>query len=165
MVFPAFQLVDQALIQVDSTHPNADWGFSLVWEGDHYLLSADRNVTPGGLIQSWRVQAVQRIPLLLYDQILVMGICKEHGGFMSRVVAVVNYDHTKEWFDSIPAAWAYDPAHNVFVEYPTQDMRCLNRLYGTDLTPPAPIFLAPSSTTAPAAVTAQTPTAAKPPSG
>ncbi|MFI4920181.1 MAG: hypothetical protein ACHQAZ_00905 [Gammaproteobacteria bacterium] len=164
IVFPAAQLVDQSLIQVDSAHPNADWGFSLVWEGDHYLLTADQNITPGGTTQSWRVQAVQRIPLLLYDQMLVMGICKQGGGLMSRVVAVVNYDHTKEWFDNIQAAWAYDAAHNTFVEYPTQGMRCLNRLYGTDLTPPAPVFLAPVSTTVPAAVTAQPPAAAKPPS-
>lgn len=164
IVFPAIQIVDQTLIQVDAAHPAADWGFSVVWEGDHYLLTADQNITPGGLTQSWRVRAVQRIPLLLYNQMLAMGTCKISGGLLSRVVAVVNYDHTKQWFDDVAAAWAFDPVAVTFAEYPTQGMRCLNRLYGTDLTPPAPIFLAPASTTAPAAVTAKSPPVAKPPS-
>jgi hypothetical protein len=164
IVFPAAQVVDQSLMQVDPDHPNADWGFTLVWEGDHYLLTADQNSTPGGLQQVWQVRAVQRIPLLEYNQMFAMGTCKQAGGLLSRVVAVVNYNHTQQWFDSIQAAWAYDPVTGVFAEYPIQDLRCRNQLYGTDLTPPAPLFLAPASSTAPGAATAETPSAAKPPS-
>lgn len=158
IVFPAAQVVDQSLMQLDETHPNADWGLSLVWEGDHYILTADQNVTPGGLQQAWRVRAVQRIPLLEYNQMFAMGSCKESGGLLSRVVAVVSYNHAEQWFDSIQAAWAYDPIQGAFVEYPTQDLRCENQLYGTDLTPPAPLFLAPAQ------ATAEMPAAAQPPS-
>ncbi len=152
IVFPAKQVVDQSLMQLDEAHPNADWGLSLVWEGDHYLLTADQNSAPGGLQQAWRVRAVQRIPLLEYNQMFAMGTCEAGGGLLSRVVAVVNYNHTEQWFDSIQAAWAYDPAQGAFVEYPTQNLRCKNRLYGTDLSPPPPpLFTVPSLTTAPAA--------------
>ena len=161
IVFPTDQVVDQSLMQPDESHPGADWGLSLVWEGDHYLLTADQNVTPGGLQQSWRVRAVQRIPLLKYNQILAMGTCKDGSGSLSRVVAVVNYDHTKQWFDDIDSAWAFDPAQGAFVDYPLQGLKCENRLYGTDLSPPPPLFLAPATNTAPAAATAQAP---KPPS-
>jgi len=151
IVFPTAQVVDQSLMQLDEAQPNADWGLSLVWEGDHYLLTADQNIAPGGLQQTWRVRAMQRIPLLQYNQMFAMGTCKDSSGLLSRVLAVVNYDHTEQWFDSIQAAWAYDPAQGVFVDYPTQDLRCKNQLYGTDLTPPAPLFLAPAPATAPPA--------------
>lgn len=147
-VFPADQVVDQSLMQPDESHPGADWGLSLVWEGDHYLLTADQNVTPGGLQQSWRVRAVQRIPLLKYNQMLAMGTCKDAGGRLSRVVAVVNYDHSKQWFDDIDSAWAFDPTRAAFIEYPLQGLQCENRLYGTDLSPPPPLFLAPAAATA-----------------
>ena len=162
IVFPAAQVVDQSLMQLDESHPNADWGLTLVWEGDHYLLTADQNSTPGGLQQAWRVRAVQRIPLLRYNQMFAMGTCKDVGGLLSRVVAIVNYDHAEQWFDSIQAAWAYDPAQAVFVEYPVQDLKCKNQLYGTDLTPPAPFFLAPFPASTPAP--AEAPPDAKPPS-
>lgn len=165
IVFPVVQVVDQSLMQLDESHPNADWGLTLVWEGDQYLLTADQNVTPRGLQQSWRVRAVQRIPLLKYNQMLAMGTCKDGGGRLSRVVAVVDYDHTKQWFDDIDSAWAFDPATAAFIEYPLQGLQCENRLYGTDLSPPPPLFLAPAPATvtapvvvtAPAAVTAQAP--------
>ena len=114
--------------------------------------------------QTWRVRAVQRIPLLAYNQMFAMGTCKEAGGLLSRVVAVVNYDHSQQWFDSIQAAWTYDPVQGVFTEYATQGLRCKNQLYGTDLTPPAPLFLAPVPTTAPAPATVATPAVANPPS-
>lgn len=154
IVFPGERVVDQSLMQLDDAHPNADWGLSLVWEGDHYLVTADQNATPGGLRQSWRVRAVQRIPLLKYNQMLAMGSCRDGGGDLSRVVAVVVYDHAKPWFDDIVSAWAFDPAQLAFVDYPVQGLKCANRLYGTDLSPPPPLFLAP----APAS------TAARPPS-
>lgn len=163
IVFPSAQVVDQSLMQLDENHPTADWGFTLVWEGDHYLLTADQNSAPGGLQQAWRVRAVQRVPLLAYNQMFAMGTCKEAGGLLSRVVAVVNYNHTQQWFDSVQAAWAYDPVHGVFAEYPTEGLRCRNQLYGTDLTPPAPVFLLPVPATVPAPATAETPPAAKPP--
>lgn len=158
LVFPASQLVDQSLMQADDAHPGADWGLSLVWEGDHYLLSADQNITPGAPSQTWRVRALQRITLLDYDQMFALGSCKRgEGPFLSRVVAVVNYDHSKQWFDSIREAWAFDPVRTAFVPYPTQGLRCLNRLYGTDLTPPSPFILAPVTNAAPTAATARPP--------
>lgn len=141
-------MVDQSLMQLDEAHPDADWGLTLAWEGDHYLLTADQNISPGGLEQSWRVRAVQPIPLLKYNQMLAMGSCKHDGRLLSRVVAVVNYDHSKRWFDDIDTAWSFDPAQTAFVEYPVQGLSCENRLYGTDLSPPLPLYLAPAVTTA-----------------
>ena len=156
MVFPAGQVVDQTLMQLDPARPDADWGLSLVWAGDHYLLTADRNITPGDLQQTWRVRAVQRIPLLKYGQMFAMGDCRRDGVPLSQVVAVVNYDHSERWFDSIDSAWAYDPQRVEFVQYPVAGLECENRLYGTDLTPPPPLLLAPA-TTAPAPVTIPSP--------
>lgn len=149
LVFTGKQLLDQAPMQLDDDHPNADWGLALVWFGDHFLLSADRNVTPGLLTQSFQVQAVTDIPLLKRGQMIALGSCRENGRPISRVAAVVLYDHTQEWFTGIVAAWAYDPAQNAFVEYPTQNLRCLNRLFGVDLTPPPVSALLPTAAAPP----------------
>ncbi len=157
IVFPADQVVDQSLMQLDEARPDADWGLSLIWEGDHYLLTADQNVTPGGLQQSWRVRAIQSIPLLKYNQMFAMGSCNTGGAALSRVVAVVNYDHSKRWFDDVVSAWVFDPAQFAFIEFPAQDLKCENRLYGTDLSPPPPVFLAPATTAAPIAATVPRP--------
>ncbi len=157
IVFPANRVVDQSLMQMDEAHPDADWGLSLIWAGDHYLLTADQNATPGGLQQSWRVRAIQSIPLLKYNEMLAMGSCNTGGAPLSRVVAIVHYDHTKQWFDDIVSAWAFDPTQLLFVDFPIQDLKCENRLYGTDLSPPAPIFLAPATVAAPVAATASRP--------
>lgn len=158
LVFPAAQLVDQSLMQMDDAHPDADWGLSLVWEGDHYLLSADQNITPGAPTQSWRVRALQRITLLDYNQMFALGSCKQGDGpLLSRVVAVVNYDHSKQWFDAIREAWVFDPTRTAFVPYPIQGLQCLNRLYGTDLTPPSPFIPMSTTDAAPAAATAKPP--------
>lgn len=141
--FPTGQVVDQSLMQLDEAHPSADWGLSLVWMGDHYLLTADENITPGGLTQSWRVRAVQRIPLLKYGQMFALGTCEMGDKHLSRVVAVVHYDHSKQWFDQVSSAWVYQTGKDGFLAYPVQDLRCRNPLYGTDLTPGAPPFAAP----------------------
>lgn len=158
IVFPSAQLVDQSLMQMDDARPSADWGLSLVWEGDHYLLSADQNITPGAPTQTWRVRALQRITLLDYDQMFALGSCKQGDGpLLSRVVAVVNYDHSKQWFDAIREAWVFDPAQTAFVPYPLEGLKCLNRLYGTDLTPPSPFILMSTTNAAPAAATGKPP--------
>lgn len=149
LAFPGKQMLDQAPMQLDEDHPDADWGLTLVWLGDHFLLSADRNVTPGRLTESFQVQAVTNIPLLRRGQMIALGSCRENGRPISRVAAVVLYDHTQEWFTDIVAAWAYDPSQNAFVEYPTQNLQCLNRLFGVDLTPPPVSALLPSAATPP----------------
>lgn len=149
--FPVGEVVDQSLMQLNDAHPDADWGLSLVWMGDHYLLTADENVIPGGLSQSWRVRAVQRIPLLKYGEMFALGSCETGGKALSRVVAVVRYDHTEQWFDQITSAWVYRAGMNAFLAYPTQELRCRNPLYGTDLTPAAPPFAAPPAGTSPSA--------------
>ncbi|HSC48216.1 MAG TPA: hypothetical protein VLG68_09025 [Gammaproteobacteria bacterium] len=149
LVFTGKQLLDQTPMQLDEDHPNADWGLALVWFGDHFLLSADRNVTPGLLTQSFQVQAIADIPLLKRGQMIALGSCRENGRPISRVTAVVQYDHTQEWFTDIVAAWAYDPSQNIFIEYPTQNLRCLNRLFGVDLTPPPVSALLPSAAAPP----------------
>ena len=148
--FHMSQVVDQSLMQVDEARPSADWGLSLVWMGDHYLLTADENITPGGLTQSWRVRAVQRIPLLKYGEMFAFGTCETGNRPLSRVVAVVRYDHTKQWFDQIDSAWVFEPGTDTFMAYSMQDLRCRNPLYGTDLTPAPPPFAVPLPATAPA---------------
>jgi hypothetical protein len=144
--FPVAQMVDQSLMQLDPAHPSADWGLSLVWMGDHYLLTADQNVTPGGLTQSWRVRAVQRIPLLKSGQMFALGSCAVGEKLVPRVVAVVRYDHSKQWFDDVSSAWFYQPATNAFHTFVVQKLRCRNPLYGTDL------MSAPSPATVPATI-------------
>lgn len=144
VAFDKTQVIDQAPMQVDEDHPTADWGLTLVWEGDHYLVSADRNVTPGGLTQVFQVRAVTDIPMLKRGQMVALGTCRESGRPISRVTAVVQYDPAQEWFTNIPAAWAYDPKQDGFVSYPTQDLQCKNQLFGVDLTPPPLTSLLPS---------------------
>lgn len=150
-------LVDQDTMQFDESRPGVDWGMSLVWQGDHYLLSADQNTTPNRLTQVWQVVAVQDVPLLKAGQMFAMGSCMDDGAPNSRVVAVVDYDLDKQWFDRFESAWAYDYARNAFLPYPTAHLLCSNPRYGLGLdapppaatstlpaiTPPAPVTLAP----------------------
>lgn len=150
-------LVDQETMQFDESHPGVDWGMSLVWQGDHYLLSAEQNTTPRQLNQTWQVVAVQDVPLLKAGQMFALGSCMDDGAPNSRVVAVVDYDPDKQWFDRFAAAWAYDYASNAFLPYPTSHLQCFNPRYGLGLdapppattstlpaiAPPAPVTLAP----------------------
>ncbi|HEX2668157.1 MAG TPA: hypothetical protein VHP13_07260 [Gammaproteobacteria bacterium] len=150
-------LVDQDTMQFDESHPGVDWGMSLVWQGDHYLLSADQNTTPKQLTQVWQVVAVQDVPLLKAGQMFALGNCMDDGAPNSRVVAVVDYDPDKQWFDRFESAWAYDYARNAFLPYPTAHLLCFNARYGLGLdapppaatstlpaiAPPAPVTLAP----------------------
>lgn len=130
-------------MQLDPAHPRADWGLSLVWEGGYYLLTADEDVSHGALRQSWRVRAVQRLPLLRYNQMFAMGDCADSSGSLPRVVAVVNYDHSKRWFHDVISAWIFDPDRLAFVAYTANGLKCENHLYGINLSPPPSSFKAP----------------------
>jgi len=141
-------MVDQSTMQFDESKPSVDWGMSLVWQGDHYLVSADQNTTPNQSTQTWQIVAVQDIPLLKQGQMIALGTCRDDGRPDSRVVAVVNYDPDKQWFDRFDSAWEYDYKQDAFVPYPTEHLQCLNARYGLGLDKP------PSSTTSAAPATA-----------
>jgi hypothetical protein len=145
-------MVDQNTMQFDESKPGVDWGMSLVWQGDHYLLSVDQNTTPDQPTQTWQIVAIQDIPLLKQGQMLAMGSCKHNGRHDSRVVAVVDYDADKQWFDRIEADWAYDYKQDAFISYPTVNIQCFNAHYGLglDKSRPAP---AASMLPSPAAAT------------
>ena len=143
-------LVDQTIMQSDESKPSVDWGLSLVWQGDHYLLSADHNIVPNQPVQTWQIVAVQDIPLLKKGQMLAMGTCKHNGHHDSRVVAIVDYDAGKQWFDHIVADWAYDFEKNGFISYPTVNIQCSNTLYGWDRVRRQPVLVeAPAPATRP----------------
>ncbi|HSN18603.1 MAG TPA: hypothetical protein VLV87_10390 [Gammaproteobacteria bacterium] len=146
--YPPNFMVDQSLMQFDESKPGVDWGLSLVWQGDHYVLSADQNITPNQLTQTWQIVAVQDIPLLKQGQMFAMGTCQHNGHRDSRIVAIVDYDADKQWFDRIEGDWAYDYAKDGFISYPTANIRCLNPRYGLGLDNPVPL---PAASTVPAA--------------
>ena len=148
-VFNPDFIVDQSLMQQDEVHPTADWGLSLLWQGDHYMITADQNVTPGLLTQRWRIRAVQDIPLLRAGQIIALGTCQDAGQPVSRVTAILRYDASKQWLDVVVGAWSYDFKQSAFVEYPAAQLRCLNPRYGLGLdgAPAAHTAAAPASTT------------------
>jgi len=147
-VYESDFVVDQGTMQFDESKPGVDWGMSLVWQGDHYLLSADQNTTPNQPTQTWQIVAVQDIPLLKQGQMFAVGSCKHNGRHDSRVVAVVDYDADKQWFDRIEADWAYDYKQDAFISYPTVNIQCFNARYGLGLDKPTP---APTAATVPAA--------------
>ena len=126
-------MVDQSTMQFDESKPGVDWGMSLVWQGDHYLLTADQNTTPDQPTQKWQIVAVQDIPLLKQGQMIAMGTCERNGKHDSRLVAIVDYDADKQWFDRIEADWAYDYPQDAFISYPTANIQCLNARYGLGL--------------------------------
>ena len=132
-VFAVNQVVGQSLMQRDETHPTADWGLSLLWQGDHYMITADQNATPGRLTQRWRIRAVQDIPLLRAGQIIALGTCQDAGQPVSRVTAILRYDASKQWLDDVVGAWGYDFQRSAFVEYPAAQLRCPNPRYGLGL--------------------------------
>ena len=142
VVFVPKMLVDQALMQRDETHPTADWGLSVLWQGDHYMLT-----------QRWRIRAVQDIPLLRAGQMLALGTCRYGARPISRVVAILRYDPAKKWLDDVVGAWAYDFDRGAFVEYPAAHLSCLNPRYGLGLDAPPPA----STAAAPVAVTQHPP--------
>jgi hypothetical protein len=147
IVYDPGYLVDQATMQFDESKPGVDWGLSLVWQGDHYIISADQNTTPGKPTQIWQVVAIKQIPLLKQGQMLALGTCRVSGKPDSRVVAIVDYRSDQQWFDQFEGAWAYDYPKNAFEAVPTDTLRCLNPRYGLGLDKP------PAAVTAPAAVT------------
>ena len=154
-VYGAGFLVQQSTMQFDESKPGVDWGMSLVWQGDHYLLSADQNTTPKQLTQTWQIVAIQDIPLLKKGQMIAMGSCKRNGKPDSRVVAIVDYDSAKQWFDRIEADWAYDYRQDAFISYSTANIQCLNPRYGLGLDKPKPLPVASTVPTAAAATRPQ----------
>lgn len=142
-------MVDQSLMQQDESHPTADWGLTLLWQGDHYTITADENMTPGLLTQHWRIRAVQDIPLLRTGQIIALGTCQDAGQPVSRVVAILRYDGSRQWLDGVVGAWAYDFKQGAFAEYPAAQLRCPNPRYGLglDVAPAARTVAAPPPVT------------------
>jgi len=153
MVFGEPGLVDQTTMQFDESKPGVDWGMSLVWQGDHYLITADQNTTPGQPTQTWQIVALQDIPLLRQGQMIAFGTCRSGGQRESRVTAIVNYHADQPWFTDIQAAWIYDYQKDAFEEFPTAHLECLNPRYGLGLDKPA----AAATALAPAAVSGSRP--------
>jgi hypothetical protein len=154
IVFNSINMVDQTTMQFDESKPGVDWGLSLAWMGDHYLLTADQNTTPGKPTQVWQIVALQEIPLLRQGEMLALGTCRKWGLHQSRVTAIVKYQGDQQWFDQIQAAWIYDYRRNSFEDYPTAHLECLNPRYGLGLDKPP----ASSTVAAPAAVSQGKPT-------
>jgi len=136
-VYESDFMVDQHTMQFDESKPGVDWGLSLVWQGDHYLVSADQNTTPNQPTQTWQIVAVQDIPLLKQGQMIALGTCRDDGRPNSRVVAVVDYDADKQWFDRFDSAWEYDYQQDAFVPHPTDHLQCPNVRFGLGLDKPA----------------------------
>lgn len=130
-------LVDQTTMQFDESKPGVDWGLSLAWMGDHYLLTADQNTTPGLPTQSWQIVAVQDIPLLRQGEMIALGTCRKWGIPLSRVTAIVKYQADQAWFTQIQDAWIYDYRSNAFGEYSIEHLECRNPRYGLGLDKPA----------------------------
>ena len=154
IVFNGPGLVDQTTMQFDESKPGVDWGLSLVWLGDHYLLSADQNITPGKATQVWQIVALQDLPLLRQGQMIALGTCRNWGKPISRVTAIVKYQADQPWFSGIEAAWIYDYRRNAFEDFPTAHLECLNPRYGLGLDKSA----ASSTAAAPAAASRPKPT-------
>ena len=129
-VYPQNLLVDQTTMPFPDGRPGVDWGLSLVWFGDHYLLSADENTTPGLATQVWRIVAVQNLPLLKARQLIALGTCRDGGKPMPWITAVVGYDPGKPWLDEVQGAWIYDFHKAAFTGYPTATLACRNPRYG-----------------------------------
>jgi hypothetical protein len=148
IVFNQSHMVDQTTMQFDESKPSVDWGMTLEWEGDHYMITADQNTTPPGkLIQTWQIVSVQDIPLLKQGQIVSFGTCRVWGVRNSRVVAITDYQGDQQWFNHFEGAWAYDYRKNSFEPVPLEHLQCFNARYGLGLDKPVP-----SATPAPAAV-------------
>src|ERR1700749_5227938 len=58
-VFKSEFMVDQSTMQFDESRPGVDWGMSLVWQGDHYLLSVEQKTTPKQPTHTWQALARQ----------------------------------------------------------------------------------------------------------
>lgn len=153
VAFDELNRVDQTTMQFDESKPGVDWGLSLVWMGDHYLLTADQNTTPGKLTQSWQIVALQDVPLLRQGEMIALGTCRKWGLPLSRVTAIVKYQADQPWFTQIQEAWSYDYRKNGFEEYPLEHLECRNPRYGLGLDKP-PVS---ATTAAPAAATKSKP--------
>jgi hypothetical protein len=155
IVFQHKFMVDQMTMPFPSGRPSVDWGMTLVWLGDHYLLTVDENTTPGQASQIWRMVAAQDFPLLKKGQMIAFGTCRDDGAPAPRVVAVVQYAPDKQWLDGIVSAWTYDFHKVAIVDYPTTKLACLNPRFGLGLDKPA----APATSAVPGAATVLAPAA------
>jgi len=166
-VFPQKFMVGQMDMPLPSGRPSVDWGMTLVWLGEHYMLTVDQNTTLSHDPQVWKIVAVRDIPLLKAGQMFAMGTCREDGKPVPWVVAVVQYDSTQEAFTDIRGAWIYDFHKGAIVDYPRAKLACLNPRYGLgeDRPLPASTTMAPVGRRLPAPGTVIPPNAAtKPPS-
>ena len=123
-------MVDQMTMPFPNGRPGVDWGMSLVWLGDHYLLTADENTTPSHDPQIWQIVAIRDIPLLKAGQMFAMGTCIDDQQPAPGVVAVIQYDLSQDWFTDIRGAWKYDFDKQEIVDYPTAKLACQNPRYG-----------------------------------
>ena len=137
IAFSGLVMVDQTTMQFDESKPGVDWGMSLIWQGDHYLLTADQNTTPGKATQSWQIVALRDIPLLRQGEMIALGTCRKWGMHLSRVTAIVKYQADQPWITQIQDAWIYDYRKNDFEEYPIEHLECYNPRYGLGLDKPA----------------------------
>ncbi|MGE5625643.1 MAG: hypothetical protein ACM3ZT_08860 [Bacillota bacterium] len=165
IAFPEKYVVDQTTMPFPSGRRGVDWGMSLVWLGDHYLLTVDENTTPNHDPQVWKIVAIHDIPLLKAGQMIAMGSCLDDQKPVPWVVAVVQYDPTQQYFTDIRGAWIYDFHKVDIVDYPGTKLECLNPRYGlgedqppavtTSVLPAAVPLMSPNpaTVTAPAAAT------------
>lgn len=159
-------LLDQMTMPSSGGRPSVDWGMSLVWAGDHYLLSSDENTTPGHDPQLWKIVAVHDIPLLKAGQMFAMGTCIDDQQSVPGVVAVIQYNLSQDWFTDIRGAWIYDFEKQKIVDYPTAKLACKNPRYGlgedrlpaiTNVAAPLDVLLPPLATVAAPQAATQSP--------
>src|SRR5215469_2025991 len=72
-VFPQKFMVGQMDMPLPSGRPSVDWGMTLVWLGEHYMLTVDQNTTLSHDPQVWKIVAVRDIPLLKAGQMFALG--------------------------------------------------------------------------------------------
>jgi hypothetical protein len=127
---PGVELLAGAMVDFDPASPLAvswlrDARGDMLWL--ERLVSRDAAGVP-----LWTVVAVERLPPLGADDMVVLGGCGEGelaGGGDGDVHAVVRRED-REILERVSLAWRVDTGAERFVAVPVQGLRCVNEGYG-----------------------------------
>jgi hypothetical protein len=107
------------------------YSVNLISSADSQMLWLESSSSRNNKGQSiWRVLDVIAAPNYGKGQSLVIGFCKIDDRSDPEVLAVVDYQQDKEYFNKIIKAWRANRTKGKFESITTKGVSCLNESYG-----------------------------------
>jgi hypothetical protein len=110
---------------------NTMYSVALISSGDLQMLWLESSSSRNNKGQAiWKVFDVIAAPTYGKDQTLVIGFCKIDDKSDPEVIAVVNYEQDKKYFNKIIKAWRANRTKGKFESITPKGVSCWNESYG-----------------------------------